>query len=52
MKKHLFTYSLVTLGAALYAFATICFIFPHGLLWGGTSGISVILHAWLPFSRA
>jgi len=37
-------------GSILYAISTVLFIFPNGLLLGGTSGISVILTAFLPFS--
>lgn len=37
-------------GSVLYAISTVVFIFPNGLLLGGTSGISVILTAFLPFS--
>lgn len=43
-------YLLILLGALLYAVSTVLFIFPHKLLLGGTSGISVILEAYLPFS--
>lgn len=43
-------YLLILLGSLLYAVSTILFIFPIGLLLGGTSGISVILTAFLPFS--
>lgn len=50
MKKILADYSLITLGAFLYAVGTVLFIFPAGLLLGGTGGISVILERWLPFS--
>jgi len=55
MKKHnpaavAGQYALIVLGSALYAASTIAFIFPHGLLLGGTSGISVILESFLPFS--
>ena len=50
MKKEINNYSLIILGSALYAFATVSFIFPHSLLLGGTSGISVILNAYIPFS--
>ena len=50
MKQTILHYLLILFGSLLYAVATICFIFPHSLLLGGTSGISVILHAWLPFS--
>jgi uncharacterized membrane-anchored protein YitT (DUF2179 family) len=35
------------LGGALYALATVFFIFPHVLIPGGTSGISVILSRFL-----
>lgn len=41
---------LILLGSFLYAASTVLFIFPHSLLLGGTSGISVILEAFLPFS--
>ena len=43
-------YLLILTGSILYAFSTVVFIFPGGLLLGGTSGISVILTAFLPFS--
>lgn len=50
-KNQLFKeYSLIVIGSILYAFSTVVFIFPCGLLLGGTSGISVILTAILPFS--
>ena len=41
---------LILLVSLLYAVSTLVFIFPHSLLLGGTSGISVILEAFLPFS--
>ena len=41
---------LIIIGSATYALSTVVFIFPHGLLLGGTSGISVILTRALPFS--
>ena len=43
-------YLLILAGSILYAASTILFIFPHRILLGGTSGISVILEAFLPFS--
>lgn len=43
----IFEFLLIILGSALYAFATVFFIFPQSLLLGGTSGISVILTACL-----
>ena len=43
-------YLLILLGGILYAISTVLFVFPHGLLLGGTSGASVILDAYLPFS--
>ena len=43
-------YALIVLGSALYALSTVLFIFPSSLLLGGTSGISVILESFLPFS--
>ena len=48
--KVLGEYLLILLAGLLYAVSTVLFIFPHGLLLGGTSGISVILEAFLPFS--
>ncbi len=45
-------YLLIILGSALYAVSTVLFIFPHSLLLGGTSGISVILNFFLNFSPA
>ena len=50
MKKEIGNYCLIVLGSILYAVATVAFIFPHSLLLGGTSGISVILNAYIPFS--
>lgn len=47
-----FVYSMITLGAVLYGIATTLFVFPHKLLLGGTTGISVILTYALPFSPA
>lgn len=38
---------LILQGSALYAVSTILFIFPHRVLLGGTSGISVILESFL-----
>lgn len=43
-------YFLIVIGSVLYAISTVLFIFPNTLLLGGTSGISVILEAFLPFS--
>ena len=48
--KILRDYCMILLGGLLYALSTVLFVFPHGLLLGGTSGISVILEAFLPFS--
>ena len=50
MKTEIKNYLLIILGSVLYAVGTVLFIFPHSLLLGGTSGISVILNAYLPFS--
>ena len=50
MKKEISNYFLIVFGSILYAVATVAFIFPHSLLLGGTSGISVILNAYIPFS--
>ena len=43
-------YSLILIGSIIYAISTALFIFPPSLLLGGTSGISVILERFLPFS--
>ena len=43
-------YIFIFLGSVLYAVSTLMFVFPSGLLLGGTSGISVILTSVLPFS--
>lgn len=40
----------ILLGSVLYAMSTVLFVFPNGILFGGTSGISVILESFLPFS--
>ena len=50
MKKFLTEYAFILLGSVLYGLSTTLFIFPQGLLLGGTSGISVILESFLPFS--
>lgn len=55
LKRHLLHVSmkecfLILLGSFLYAISTLLFIFPHSLLLGGTSGISVILESFLRFS--
>lgn len=49
-KRRVIEYALIVLGSAVYALSTVLFIFPHALLLGGTSGISVILTEFLPFS--
>ncbi len=41
---------LITIGSGLYGISTVLFIFPHSLLLGGTSGISVILERFLKIS--
>lgn len=50
MKKELANYLLIVFGSLLYAFSTVLFIFPQSLILGGTSGISVILNKYIPFS--
>lgn len=50
MKREIFNYLFIVLGSIIYAVATVVFIFPHSLLLGGTSGISVILNEYIPFS--
>ena len=41
---------LILGGSFLYALSTLVFIFPHSLLLGGTSGVSVILESFLGYS--
>ena len=41
--KFIFEYLLIILGSMLYGFGTVLFVFPHSLILGGTSGVSVIL---------
>ena len=49
--KHLLKeFLLIFLGSIIYALSTVLFIFPHSLLLGGTSGISVVLSRFLTFS--
>ena len=50
MKKEVLNYLFIIIGSILYAIATVVFIFPHSLLLGGTSGISVILNEYISFS--
>lgn len=50
IRKETLSYILIAIGAIFYAIGTVFFIFPNALLLGGTSGVSVILNAWLPFS--
>ena len=56
MKNHLLNkatiweYFLITVGSVLYGISTTLFIFPDGLLLGGTSGISVIMTKFISVS--
>ena len=52
MRKAIRDGALITAGCFLYMAGICLFIFPHGLLLGGTGGISVILTHVLPFSPA
>ena len=49
-KKFILEYLLILIGSAVYALSTVIFIFPHSLLLGGTSGVSVILNFFISFS--
>ena len=49
-RKTFFEYLLILMGSAIYALSTVIFIFPHALLLGGTSGVSVILNSFISFS--
>jgi uncharacterized membrane-anchored protein YitT (DUF2179 family) len=42
---HIREYALIIFCSLLYAISTLLFVFPHSLLLGGTSGISVILES-------
>lgn len=48
--RYIVDFFLIFAGSVLYAASTVLFVFPHSLLLGGTSGISVILESFLPFS--
>ncbi len=43
MKKTIIEYLIMLFGSILYSIGTVVFIFPHSVLLGGTSGISIIL---------
>lgn len=49
-KNFFIEYLLILVGSIFYAASTVLFIFPDSLLLGGTSGLSVILNVFLPFS--
>ena len=49
-RKLITDYILIILGSAMYGLSTTLFIFPDGLLLGGTSGISVILTKFISVS--
>lgn len=51
MKKTVQEYLFIVFGSALYALAITLFLFPHDLVLGGTSGLSVILGRFLPFAE-
>ena len=50
MKKAIKEYIFILTGSVLFALSTVLFIFPLSIILGGTSGISVILEAFIPFS--
>lgn len=50
LKKEIRSYLCILIGSILYGVGTVLFVFPNSLLLGGTSGISVILETYLPFS--
>lgn len=43
-------YLVILVGSVIYALATVCFIFPQGILLGGTGGVSIILTGFLKSS--
>ena len=50
MKKAIKEYIFILTGSVLFALSTVLFIFPLSIILGGTSGVSVILESFLPFS--
>ena len=50
LKREIRSYLCILIGSILYGVGTVLFVFPNSLLLGGTSGISVILETYLPFS--
>ena len=44
LRKFAFEYSFILVGSLLYAISTVLFVFPSGLVLGGTNGIAVILN--------
>lgn len=49
-KEEISSYLFIALGSAIYAVATVVFIFPHLLVIGGTTGISIILNKYSSLS--
>ena len=50
MKKFIITYGLIVIGSVLYGLGTVFFVFPNEIVFGGTSGISVMLSKFIPLS--
>ena len=50
MKKQIFTYLFILLGSLLYGLGTVLFVFPNEIVFGGTSGIAVILSRFIPLT--
>ena len=48
--KQIKEYALIVIGSILYALSTVLFVFPNRILLGGTSGISIILTSFIPFT--
>ena len=44
LRKFAFEYSFILVGSLFYAISTVLFVFPSGLVLGGTNGIAVILN--------
>ena len=49
LKQEVVKYLFIVAGSLFYGIGTSIFIYPHSLLLGGTTGISVILNTFLPF---
>ena len=49
LKQGMIKFLFIVAGSLFYGIGTSIFIYPHSLLLGGTTGISVILNAFMPY---